>query len=403
MCRPALPACLLASALSLAAGFDPLLGEDARGPGGAPRPPRVVRTHCDQGGSLNRALTLPGDDLIVEFTGDCREDVILRRGRVTLQGIAPGARILGDASNPGPSIAVIGAGAVTLRDLTVSSQDGVAVQVVRSAGVALISTRIEGATAFGLLVDEGSSVVLVNSRSNGNGQLGIAAFGNSNLSVNGTVETSSNGLFGLLISSGSGLQSVGVGTVIANGNGLSGVAVQIGAAGQFPAVVARGNGFAGLDLQFGGNFSAIGAVDFSSNGSFGAVLNNGAVLFASGDFLDNGSAGISARGNAHVTSDTDLPTRIGGSSPLAVALDGAYGFFNNATLVGTSQLTFGARAGFGEQTVVGEILCDGTALTQGPAACASGAAAGGTSLVALPDHPLAHPVSSIEAPPLDLD
>jgi|GEM_PF-2634918 len=356
-------AVLLTAASALVPFVGPLILE-AQPPGPVTRTKRV---DCDSGGDLAAALALPAQKLVIEISGTCLGDLRIERDHVTLRGVTPGATVEGDPSIPGPTIFLLGARDVNLEDLTITG-DVAGVALRRAAEAQLLRVQITQTAAVGLQIEQASSVVFVDSASTGHGAFGLAVFGESGLTVQGSANLSGNGAFGLLMSDGASLHTQGVGQMVANDNGIAGVSLQAGASGLFPSVEARRNGFAGLDLTFGGDFVSIGANDFSENVGFGVFLGDGSSFFGSGLVRDNGMVGIFATENSHLTIASDVFTEIGGS-PIGLALEGASGFFSFIDFVSPVELTFGSRASFGPTVTLGTLTCDGTVLTQGGFSC----------------------------------
>ena len=362
---------VLALCALAASAFPPSIAAAGPAPGSAVR---TVRVDCAAGEKVAKALRLPADQLVVELSGTCVEDLVIERSGVTLKGITPDATLQGDATSPGSNVLIRGASRVDLQDLAITGGEAVGVRLQRNAEARLRNVRITGVPFFGLFLEESSSALVEDTVVAEHGFFGVTVF-DSVLTVQGINDFSRNGQIGLLLSSGAALHTNGDGRIIANDNGASGVALQAGAAGFFPSVEARGNGIAGIDLSFGGELTSIGSNnDFSDNGVFGVVAGDGARYFAAARVVNNGSVGIFAEEGTHVNVATDQPSNVTGS-PVDVILAGGTGTFGGTTqqtglvVIGTIELTFGSRASFGADATVGTLTCDGTVLTQGAFSC----------------------------------
>lgn len=343
---------------------------------------RMVNVDCAAGETIAHALARPAGELIVQISGVCIEDVLIERDRVALQGATPDATIQGDPTSPGAAVLIRGASHIDLQDLTVTGGEATGVQLLRNAEARLRRVRIVEVPQVGLLLSENSSVLLIDTVISDHGSFGAVIFGHSGLTVQGNNEFSRNGVIGLLMSSGSSSHTIGVGRVMANDNGSAGIFLQASARGLLPVIEAKRNGFAGIDLTFGGELTSVGGgpvtgvgdSDFSENGVYGVVVGDSGRFFGQGRFVDNGLVGIFAEEGSHVNVATDVPSTITGS-PTDVILEGALGTFGGTTqdpgtvTIGTMDLSFGSRAGFGSDVTLSTLVCDSTVLTQGSVSC----------------------------------
>ncbi|HUF78167.1 MAG TPA: hypothetical protein VMR44_04545, partial [Thermoanaerobaculia bacterium] len=102
--RSALAVVLVSSGLwapGLEAQSTPGEGPPPSAPGPFPES-LTVAVDCDAGDTIADALAQRADELTVEITGSCVEDVTIRRDRTTLVGVAPGAEIVGSPSPADP-------------------------------------------------------------------------------------------------------------------------------------------------------------------------------------------------------------------------------------------------------------------------------------------------------------
>lgn len=336
---------------------------------------RTVHVDCAAGDTIAHALALPADELVIELSGTCVEDLVIERDRVIVRGVTPDATIQGDLTSPGSAVLIRGASKIDLQSLAITGGETVGVRIQRNAEATLRGVRLTETPFFGLLIEQGSSAVLIETIVSDHGFFGVVVFGDSGITVQGTNDLSRNGQIGLFMSSGATIHTNGVSQITANDNGTVGIFLQAGAGGLFGGVEARRNGFAGLDMAFGGHFASIGVNEFSDNGVFGVTLGHSARFSAAGTVVNNGSVGVFASENARVEMVTDIPTRVAGS-PVDVILEGAVGTFGSSdplaadvVIEGTMELTFGSRVTFSETASIGTLTCDGTVLTQGSISC----------------------------------
>jgi hypothetical protein len=58
----------------------------------------TVAVNCSAAESINEALERKAEELIVEITGSCHEDVVIERNNVTLRGVTPGVTVVAASS-----------------------------------------------------------------------------------------------------------------------------------------------------------------------------------------------------------------------------------------------------------------------------------------------------------------
>lgn len=96
---------------------------------------KTIEVDCNQGKSINKALEDEHDELIVEISGLCAEDVVVERPHVTLRGVDPStdgvAAVATAAENPlGAAVLIRGTHSVRLENLqlTNGARSGLMVQ-----------------------------------------------------------------------------------------------------------------------------------------------------------------------------------------------------------------------------------------------------------------------------------
>ncbi len=124
---------------------------------------RTVRVDCSRrGASIARALETRADELVVEISGICNENLEIRRSNVTFRG-ASGDRTRDGIRGVGtdPAVAIVDvwdAVDVTFEDLTLAGGAGIALNAARSPRVFLSNCRLVDNGSMGVYVTLGSSV-----------------------------------------------------------------------------------------------------------------------------------------------------------------------------------------------------------------------------------------------------
>jgi hypothetical protein len=236
----------------------PISGAAAATPG-----PKVVQVDCDGPRTLAAALDDRSERLVVEFEGECEEDVLIARDDVTLRGIAPGAIVRGTPGLPPaqrqPGVRVEGGRRVTLETFAIQDSDSRGIQLTRGAEVVIRSLTVDGNARGGILMLGASRALVRDSTFDGNGVSdGIGVWENSSLTLGGTVSADGNDRAGILASDSSSVaQDFGGVQITANGNGFVGVTLQLGAQlATGPTIQADGNGAFGVLLYFDVMFTA---------------------------------------------------------------------------------------------------------------------------------------------------
>lgn len=344
----------------------------------------TVTVDCDAGETLTEALDERAENLTIEFTGSCSENLVIERDRVTIRGLDASASLTGSPV-PEPAIFVNGGQGVRLESFEiVDSLFGVAAEA--SAGVELDDMTIQGSSSAGLALAGGSTARVVDSTFNDNGTFGISVFANSTLELEGTVEANDN-IVGIIGSTGSGIE--GLGTVISDRTLVAGLWLQIGASALVTDLQAADGINFGLVLAGGGS-SFAGSFDLEDN-FFGLVVGAQDVVDGSGRIV-GAILGVLAEEDAHLNlGSSNSPVVISGLAGGIVGI-GAAVDLSNTDVQGLVDLTFGSTLTTDGNTMIGVLQCDGTVLTRGPISCPApfaGPEEGGKSLApsmpAVPD------------------
>ncbi len=207
-------------------------------PGGGP-PSATVQVDCAAGDSIQAALNNRAQELTIEISGTCQENVVIRRGNVVLRGGDPnldGIEAAGGLPLPNP------------------------VDVLSTFQVTLENLKLSGGT-FGLGVDYSFAVDVVNCRLEGNSFGGVIA-ANSNLDLFDTAITG-NARRGAIVNGGS-FRCFDC-AIADNPGGGVGIAVLTQEAARVTLVdtVLSGD-FKGLDVRAGASAFVVDASSISS-------------------------------------------------------------------------------------------------------------------------------------------
>lgn len=349
---------------ALIAQGPPTSGPPASGPPTPIAPSLTVQVDCDAGETLADALAERADELTVEFSGSCAEEVVIRRDRTRIVGVAPGAEIVGNPSPVAPfggGITVQGASNVTLADFTIrGARRGI---TVLDGGVA----RLERLTVRDNVRDgvfiQGARAWIESLTILDNGGDGVAAWDSSSVifAFDATTVIRRSGRAGVLASGSSDVSGF-VTSRVESDDAPFGIALQLGASSQNLGLAASGNTF-GVFALLEASYSD--TVDLRNNESFGVLVSDGAMVDLRGSIEDNGFVGIWGEYDATVT----FSGTISGHS-LGIRLDGTEAFVSNATVNDFVELLFGTRVDFaGGNSFTGGVSCDGTVLVRGDVAC----------------------------------
>lgn len=337
-------------------------------PPGAPTPvpaTLTVQVDCDAGDTLADALARRADELTVEITGSCFEDVVIRRDRTILVGVATGAEIVGSPSPPVPFggvVTVLGASRVTLTDLTIrDGRRGVA--VLDGGGARLERITARNQVQHGLLLLGASHASVEGCSFVDNGQDGLGVWGGSSLTLapDATTVASRNGRAGVVVSGSSDVAGVGTSRLEADDNGI-GVALQLNGTAQSLGLSAARNDF-GVWSLLGSSLSTDADVRDSSAG--GVFVSDGGRVGLQGTIEDNGAFGLVGDHDGRIT----FSGAISGHA-VGMRLDGTKAFVSGSSVADPVEVLFGTRVDFaGGNNFTGGVSCDATVLVRGDVAC----------------------------------
>jgi len=378
----------------------------------------AVNVNCDQGDSLQAAVSAatPGDTIAV--TGVCYETVVIATDDLVVDG--QGATILdaGNAFPPQAAISVEGARGVTLKGLDVRNglmgislkkgahaaldeivtrnQETMGLSAIEKSVLTVNSARIEDAGVNGVDIVEASNIKIT-------GELSVSGSGIFSLNLqdaavltaeNATVELENN-TFGLHVAVGS-TAFFNESSVHANQNDLIGVAVDNGSKlFMFSShLQANGNGLDGIDCNINSNidFDAASSATANDNGRNGISLED--TTFNVFSFFVVPGPSIEASNNGQngailtLGSKMDIGinsrfTASGNGQNGILVDDGSVVVLTNATVtghgvladnktdpeVGDLRVTFGSRASAVGDTLIARTVCDHSALLRGGLKC----------------------------------
>lgn len=336
--------------------------------------PSVV-VDCTRGQRLTNALKRGPSkaQLDLGFRGTCRENLVISRDGVSLQGIGANARIEGGlildgatritlknftASNsPDIGILVGNGSAATLRDLRVENATLRGIDVMNSTAN-IANTTVDSAKAVGLLVREGSVNLEGTLTFTNNLVGGISVTDSSALFVKDTSVTVQGSPFGMVVQLASSLQFIG-GSLNLDRNVVG-------------LLLATGGSAAMTMLQFSA----------SHNSLFGIWVDENSSLSPTSD-LPSGEVTISNNGLIGVLVERSSTFELGERAGNAVVSNNMAGLIvddSSAALANTTLennpsgdliLRFGARAVFQTSVTMTKMSCDATVLTRGPNSCPS--------------------------------
>ena len=167
---------------------------------------KTIQIDCTKGDSINEALADKSDGLVLEISGTCVEDVVVRRRNVTLRGTSPAADGIQAAtpSNPtGAAVLLDDADGIVIENLTLSGggRDGLTLQE-SGPTITVRDCRIEDNTFFGVAAFNSTAaledvVVTGNgtpcSTNPNGGGIGIGSFAGSSLVCTGCTVTGNDG------------------------------------------------------------------------------------------------------------------------------------------------------------------------------------------------------------------
>jgi hypothetical protein len=332
-----------------------------------------ISVDCDAGQSLAAALgqAIPGDTIHVR--GTCRETVTIRSDGLTIDG--GGEAALEAASSAEDVVTIPGARGITMKRLTVrNGREGILATdgaTLVLEGVTVERNRSHGVEFLGALGD------LRQVRSRENGRAGVIAARNSQLDL--TDATLTENLTGLVLYSNATARLFG--SAVANRNRTQGISVGLGASlfAIGASVEASHNGAEGVFMLQGGNVQQIGgALKAAQNDTDGILLQQGSRLLlgieefgvpGTAETSGNGRSGLRAIDASAITTSRIMPLASHDNARSGLHLeDGSSATIGGATIRGNGvadvRLLFGSRLTL-NQTAVGVLVCDQTALVRG--------------------------------------
>jgi hypothetical protein len=331
---------------------------------------RAVTVNCNvPGQSITNALKryVPGNGLLINFSGTCIENIDIFRDDITIHGTTPTATINGP-NNTDSVIGIDGARRVRLESFLVTGgRDGV--NGTRGSSFTMVGVNVQDAPRFGVIASNNSQASVDNALIKGAGSVGlIAANGAVMFITNTTVE---DGQTGIQANRGShiriGQDSAGsstLGPVIVHNNRGSGINIDSSAAAIIVATTVEDNLGSGINITRSahadigiGSFNVLGAVTVRNNSTSGT---------GNGIFVDGGS--INLVGSTISGHPFGLQMVNGANGRLGILPDSSAYLGNMITgNRGHGMLiSFGATALIGGNTISG----NGVAAKNGPALAA---------------------------------
>lgn len=264
---------------------------------------KTINVDCPKK-SINTALQDDAEDLVIEFTGTCEEDVLIRRDGVTLRGLDASALIAGAPGVLPPAsrragVTVIGASNVLLTSFTVDDSGS---RGIDARGASRLT--IDGVTATGngdgLILLEQSAALIRDSHFDGNRGDGIGAWDNSAVTFEGTNSMNSNGRAGILASGGSSLSLSVFGAHTTVDGSRFGIYLQLGATSQMDSRLSHSTTISnslevGLSVFLGSSWVSSTNATISGGSVFG--------LYVDASTVELNSTAISGSGDTDVVLD----------------------------------------------------------------------------------------------------
>lgn len=329
-------------------------------PGPPPVPQATVSVDCDAGETVGDALATRADELTVEFTGTCRENLIIERDRVTLRGTGA-ARLEGASGVAEPTLLARGASPLRLESFTAANALRSTLVLVRGTHAVLDGVEVVESGNRGLALDFGASAEVIES-SFRNGRFGIAVEGGSFVETTGLVEANDNAAAGILLSTGAEIRAGFGDPLVAENNGVAGLATQLHGFAQVFELEVRGSTigiFTDTESRYFGEMLTVENVQIGAFLDYQAAIDTVGTLEASAVGVVAGNQSSFAIGSRGAD-----PSTVTGD----VSLDNSVGNFVNTSLPDAVALSFGTRASFFGSTV-GTLICDDTVLVRGSVSC----------------------------------
>lgn len=174
----------------------------------------AVNVNCPApAGTLQTAIDNAFPDELVFITGNCAENIIIRRDRVFLGGANPTDGVDG-------RVLVDGASRIGLSNMTVKNAFGNGVAVVGGGAVSLFNVIVTGHSSAGVGVFDNSFARITNGSVDNNTRQGVLLLGSSRVTLS-NVDVTDNGREGVSAGEGSSVSVRDSSTVVDNtGDGL---------------------------------------------------------------------------------------------------------------------------------------------------------------------------------------
>jgi hypothetical protein len=308
---------------------------------------KTILVDCEKGDSINEALDDKADDLIIEISGTCQEDVVIKRNNVTLRGVMPGASVVAATTT---AIFLDRVSRVSLENLSAQggTDDGRGVSLWFSTAVSVSDVWVENGQSDGMKAT-GSEVLITDSHFRNNEGDGLDSEQSSLVFLEGEVEFTGNRGKGLFLALQSRLTSVA-------------------------AIHANGNEESGIELVAHSSATLVGPLQVMGNGLDGIFVGYGSVLcLVEGDVEVSANAnGMTAKSCGQIHMDEESWANVHGNT-IGVYLHGSSATFHDVTIEGNTSsdvvLLFGSRADFEGSNTAGTVICDQTALVEGDVSC----------------------------------
>ena len=332
---------------------------------------RTVTVNCNAPGqSITNALKryVPGNGLLINFSGTCNENIDVLRDDITIHGTTPTATINGP-NNADSVIQIDGAKRIRLESFLVTGgRDGV--NGNRGSSFTMVGVNVQGSPRFGVIAANNSQGSVDNALIKGAGSTGLIAANSAVLFItNATVE---DGQTGIQANRGSHIRigqdqlgSATLGPVIVRNNRGSGINIDSSAAAIIVSTTVESNQGSGINITRSahadigiGSFNVIGAVTVRNNNSTSGTSN--------GIFVDGGSinlVGTTISGHAFGLQ------MVNGANGRVGILPDSTAYLGNSITGNRGHgilLSFGATALIGGNTISG----NGVAAPTGPALAA---------------------------------
>jgi len=344
---------------------------------------RTLHVNCDRNQSLGFALSKARSGSVIMVKGVCRENVLINRDGITLDGM--GAAVLdgSQGQDHAPGVLEIDqARKVVIRNLSVINGKQHGIVIRRGSVVELDGMVASDHAQNGIFVMQNSHASLENVQSRDNGNYGIGIIQNSSASFNAMIQAAGNANSGILLAD----------------NAMADVS---------NAHIESRNNLNGL--QFGDNAvlftTATTKIFANENHRDGLFLfNSGTLESAGGGYIEargNQASGVRLIGNATLSNPMGAGRYVFEDNPQGIHFDvQSSGFFvgglivrnnqsgihasgantltvislpDNPSVVESNQLvdadlSFGTRADF-QGVSIQKIQCDATVLIRGNVTC----------------------------------